>query len=240
MADDFADDPSFEGERLAALDKWDELLEQAYRREVDHPVFRALRSTVRSFNIPIQLFKSLLTAYRMDLGLTQVLTYRELRGYCDRSASPIGRLALVIHGYWSPAQQRFSDDLCAGVQIANQLRNLRSDLAAGRCYLPLEDLMHFGVTREELAESTWTDGCRELIRFSASRTRTLLLRGQPLIRRVDADLGSELEVTWRGANAVLDQLGLQCSSETSQPNPAQGEPPVSSRFGFGALVGSLR
>ena len=66
-ADDFADEPRFEGRRREALDRWEQYLEVCYHRDVDHPVFLALRDTVRRHSIPIGPLKALLTAFRMDL-----------------------------------------------------------------------------------------------------------------------------------------------------------------------------
>src|SRR5690606_14484355 len=93
-ADDFADEPRYEGRRVEALDAWQELLEGCYHREVHHPVFAALRDTVRSHNIPIAPFKALLTAFRMDLTKKRYATFSELRHYCTHSANPVGQLVL--------------------------------------------------------------------------------------------------------------------------------------------------
>jgi squalene synthase HpnC len=227
-ADDFADEPGFEGARSQALDRWEELLEQAFRREVQHPIFLALRRTVREFNIPLRDLKALLTAYRVDLQLEQVRNYRQLREYCGLSASPIGRIALALHGHHEAKLQRFSDELCAGVQIANQLQNLRSDLSRGRCYLPLEDLMHFGVTPQQLASGEPSPELEDLLRFSVARARMLLSRGEPLVRRVGPRLAAELEVTLQGATRILDRLD-------SQGYAAQGGRSGSARGGFDLL-----
>jgi phytoene/squalene synthetase len=62
-ADDFADEPRYENRRVESLDRWEQLLEAAYHRDVAHPVFLALRDTVRRHNIPIGPFKALLTAF---------------------------------------------------------------------------------------------------------------------------------------------------------------------------------
>lgn len=206
LADDFADEARYEGQRIEALDRWEELLDQSYRREVDHPVFRALRATVRRHDIPLSDLKALLTAYRFDLQGRHPRTYKDLRDYCSFAANPIGRIALYVHGHRESRLHRFSDDLAMGVQLAHHLQKLASDVAAGRHYLPLEDLVHFGVTREELERGESGEAFKELMAFSVARARTLLLRGKPLIRRVDPSLSMELEATWRGGMKILDRI----------------------------------
>ncbi len=205
-ADDFADEPRFEGRRVEALDAWEELLEASYHREVQHPVFVALRDTVRHHNIPIGLLKALLTAFRMDLTKKRYSTFHELRHYCTHSANPIGRLVLYVHGHQESNLHRFSDEICSALQIANFLQDLSVDTPRGRCYLPEEDLIHFGVEREDLLAGRHTPAFKELMAFSIARTRGLFLRGRPLIRQVTPGLSMELEATWRGGMAILERI----------------------------------
>jgi phytoene/squalene synthetase len=108
-------------------------------------VFLALRDTVRRHNIPIGPFKALLTAFRMDQIKKRYATFAELRHYCVHSANPVGQLVLYVHGHREPELHRYSDEICAALQIANFLQDLSVDTPRGRCYLPEEDLVHFGV-----------------------------------------------------------------------------------------------
>ena len=205
-ADDFADEPRFEARRVDALDRWEPLLVAAYHKEIQHPVFLALRDTVRRHNIPIGPFKALLTAFRMDLTQKRYGTFAELRHYCKHSAHPVGQLVLYVHGHHEPELHRFSDEICAALQIANFLQDLSVDTPRGRCYLPEEDLVHFNVSREDLLAGRHTRAFKELMAFSVSRCRSMFLRGYPLIRRVEPGLSMELEATWRGGMAILQRI----------------------------------
>lgn len=205
-ADDFSDEPRFEGRRREALDGWEQYLETAYHRDVDHPIFLALRDTVRRHNIPIGPFKALLTAFRMDLTKHRYASFTELRNYCSHSADPVGQLVLYVHGHRQPELHRFSDEICSALQIANFLQDLSVDIPRGRCYLPQEDLVHFGVTWDQLQSARHTSEFRELMCFSVARVRTMFLRGRPLLRKVSPGLSLELEATWRGGMKVLDLI----------------------------------
>ena len=46
-ADDFADEPIYEGGRQQKLDQWEALVHAAYRGEADGPIFVALSETAR-------------------------------------------------------------------------------------------------------------------------------------------------------------------------------------------------
>ena len=47
VADDFADEPIYEGVRKQKLDEWEARLHAAYRGEFEGPIFAALSETVR-------------------------------------------------------------------------------------------------------------------------------------------------------------------------------------------------
>jgi squalene synthase HpnC len=205
-ADDFADEPRFDGRRREALDAWEALLEASYHRDVDHPVFLALRDTVRKHVIPIRPLKALLTAFKMDVTKNRYTSFAEVRHYCVHSANPVGQLVLYVHGHQEPELHRFSDEICTGLQIANFLQDLSVDLPRGRCYIPAEDLEHFGVDIESMLAGEHTPEFKELMRFSVARVRTIFLRGYPLIRKVSPGLSMELDATWRGGMRILDHI----------------------------------
>jgi len=205
-ADDFADEPRFEGRRREALDAWEHLLETCYHREVQHPVFMALRDTVRRHDIPIGPLKALLTAFRMDVTKHRYASFRELCHYCDHSANPVGQLVLYIHGHREPELHRFSDEICTALQLTNFLQDLSVDIPRGHFYLPDEDLLHFGVPREDLIAQRHTREFKELMQFSVTRVRSLFHRGRPLIRAVSPGLSMELDATWRGGMAILQHI----------------------------------
>jgi squalene synthase HpnC len=205
-ADDFADEPRYEGRRREALDGWQHMLETCYHREVQHPVFIALRDTVRRHNIPIGPLKALLTAFRMDLTKHRYATFAELLGYCMHSANPVGQLVLFVHGHREPELHRFSDEICSALQLANFWQDLSVDVPRGRMYLPEEDLHHFGVAHEDLLARRTTEEFKELMRFEVARVRAMFHRGRPLVRRVSPGLSMELDATWRGGMAILQRI----------------------------------
>lgn len=217
-ADDFADEPRFEGRRSAALGAWESLLEACYHRDVQHPVFMALRDTVRRHNIPIGPLRALLTAFRMDLTKHRYATFSELLGYCTHSANPVGQLVLFVHGHREPDLHRFSDEICSALQIANFLQDLSVDIPRGRIYIPAEDLVHFGVAHDDMLARRVTEEFRELMRYEVARVRAMFHRGRPLIRRVSPGLSMELDATWRGGMAILSRIEeLEYTTLTVRP-----------------------
>ncbi|MBL8945580.1 MAG: squalene synthase HpnC [Myxococcales bacterium] len=223
-ADDFADEPRFEGRRTQSLDAWEALLEGCYHREVQHPVFIALRDTVRAHNIPIGPLQALLTSFRMDLVKHRYGTFRELLDLCAHSANPVGQLVLLVHGHREPELHRFSDEVCSALQLANFLQDLSVDIPRGRVYLPVEDLEHFGVRTEDLLAQRPTRELAELLHFEIARVRAMFHRGRPLVRKVSPGLSMELDATWRGGMAILDRVeALGASTLVTRPTLGRGD-----------------
>jgi squalene synthase HpnC len=205
-ADDFADEPRYAGVRSAALDHWEEQLERACYGEAEHPVFVALGETVERRDIPISPLRDLLTSFRMDLTTARYPTFEALLTYMQHSAVPVGRLLLYIFDYRDPAFHRYADDLAVALELGHFLQDVPLDLARGHLYLPEEDLHHFGVRVDDLAEGRVSQAVRDMMRFQTARARALFMRGRPLVDRLGRDLSFELSLMWNGGMAILDQI----------------------------------
>jgi squalene synthase HpnC len=206
VADDFADEPGFEGRRARELDRWEEQLHDCYRGRAEHPVFVALGHTVDKFGLPITELQSLLSGFRTDLERRRYSTFTELRSYTHQSAEPVGHLLLMIGGYRAPELLAYADDLSTGLALVRLIQDIPSDWSRGRVYLPAEDLRHFGVTEGTIAKRAITHQVGSLVRYEVARARALFERSRPLIDIVGADLAVELALMWHGGMRMLDKI----------------------------------
>ncbi|MEO8841551.1 MAG: squalene synthase HpnC [Kofleriaceae bacterium] len=206
VADDFADERTFEGRRARELDRWEEQLHDAYRGRAEHPVFVALADTADRFALPITEFVELLSGFRTDLERLRYSTFDELHAYTRQAAEPVGRLLLYIGGYRAPELHAFADDLSSAVAIARLVQDVPADWTRGRVYLPAEDLRHFGVTEADIASRKVSPQVGNLVRYEVARTRALFERARPLVDVVGADLAVELALTWHGGMRILDKI----------------------------------
>jgi phytoene synthase len=206
VADDIADERSFEGRRARELDRWEEQLHDAYRGRAEHPVFVALADTADRFALPITEFVELLSGFRTDLERRRYSTFDELRAYTRQAAEPVGRLLLYIGGYRAPELHAFADDLSSAVAVARLIQDVPADWSRGRVYLPAEDLRHFGVTEADIASRRISNAVGNLVRYEVARTRALFERARPLVDVVGADLAVELALTWHGGMRILDKI----------------------------------
>ncbi len=206
-ADDFADEPQYDGRRALELDRWEEhLLACFHNKPPSHPVFVALADTLTRFELPITPFSNLLSGFRTDLEARRYPTFAELRGLAALSAEPVGQLFLYLAGHREPQLLRYAEDLASGLALANFWQGLSVDLARGRVYVPSEDLGFFGLSTEDLLRPGSEAQATALIRSLVCRTRALFEHARPLIGAVNDGIAVELALMWLGGMRILDKI----------------------------------
>ena len=169
------------GDRFAQLDWVEAELDRALAGSATHPVFVAVGRVARESNVDRDPFVDLIEANRQDQVVTRYRTYKLLEAYCALSANPVGRLILAIFGRRDAASGEFSDRVCTALQLVEHFQDVAEDFAAGRIYLPEEDLTRFGVDEGTIAAGAPTASFRRLMAFESARARRLLGSGRPLV-----------------------------------------------------------
>lgn len=186
--------------------------------DVADPVYRALGHTIARFRIPEQLFHDLLDAFTQDVTVQSYRSFDELRAYCRRSADPVGRIVLALHGLLDDRRAELSDAVCTGLQLANFWQDVSVDRRIPRVYLPEEDLARFGLTRRDILEGADTAATRALLRFECDRARAFLSEGQALPPLVDGRLRWWLRAVIGGGMRILRKIaGIDYGTLTQRP-----------------------
>lgn len=200
LVDNIGDEAA--GDRGALLDELERELEGPPRSEI----MRRLHATIGDRGLPLEPFRRLIEANRIDQVRRRYQTWGDVREYCTYSADPVGRLVLGIYGRaGDPALVAMSDAVCTGLQLVNFLQDPPRDLSLGRVYLPQEDLRRFGVAEEELA-GPLSDSVAGVFRFEGERARSLLEEGLPLRTALGGRPGLSVALYARGGLAGLDAL----------------------------------
>jgi squalene synthase HpnC len=205
-ADDLGDEVSDPAQALALLGEWEQELRECYAGRASHPVFIALRGTISAFDIPIEPFSDLLTAFRQDQTVRRYPTWNDVFDYCRNSANPVGRLVLFLCGYRDAERQKLSDATCTALQLANFWQDVSRDLDKGRIYIPLEALAAHGLGETDIVERRFDARYVSLMKDLVSRTRELFAQGLPLARSIESSLSVDIEMFSRGGLAVLDAI----------------------------------
>ncbi|MGN6334324.1 MAG: squalene synthase HpnC [Motilibacteraceae bacterium] len=149
-----------------------------------HQVLRRLVPTVRACGLALEPFERLVEANLQDQRVSRYATFEQLRGYCTRSADPVGRIVLQVFGQSTPARELLSDRVCTALQVLEHLQDVAEDRARGRVYLPQEDLAAFGVAESDLDAASSSPALTALVRWETERAARLLADGAPLVREL--------------------------------------------------------
>jgi len=216
LADDIADDPAVRGDRGALLERWAAELREAYHGTPRHPVTLALADAARRYDLPEALFQELLEGVAMDLDGVVMKRFEDLHRYCHCVASTVGLLVVRILGVGDPRTLEYADTLGIAVQLTNILRDVGSDAAEGRIYLPREDMSRMGVTEADLQAGAMTEELRLLLALYAERARLYYERAANLLPPEQRWRLRPAEAMGRIYRDLLEQLqarGFPCLGE---------------------------
>jgi squalene synthase HpnC len=233
LVDELGD--SAPGDRLAALDWLERELQRTYDGNPEHPLMARLAVTVRECALPREPFERLIEANRTDQSVSRYETWQQLRGYCALSADPIGEIVLGIFGKATPARIALSDSICTALQLAEHCQDVAEDFAAGRVYLPAEDLARFGATTADIDPRAECDdtALRAVLAFEVQRARALLDDGAPLVGELRGRERLAVAAFLAGGRAALEAI------ERARYDVLSGPPRASGWRRLRALVGVL-
>ncbi len=208
-ADDLADEAGDPRRSLALLDWWEQHLHACYRGQTFHPVFIALATTIKKFDIPAEPFVDLLVAFRQDQRVRRYEDIGKLLNYCRYSANPVGRLVLYLGRCHTPERVQMADSICTGLQLANFCQDVAGDFDRGRIYLPLADCRRFGYDDGMFARRECNDAFRRLMAAEVDQAEGYLRRGLPLAPAMPSDLQLDVALFVHGGLAILEAIRRQ-------------------------------
>lgn len=169
--DDVADEHSATAdERRRELARWREDIKRACENGTPELAVNVeLMPVIQKYSLPFALFDELITGCEMDLEVKRYEDFDELELYCYRVASAVGLLSIEIFGHRKPAARDYAVLLGKALQFTNILRDVKTDAARGRIYLPKTELKKFNVTENEILEGRYSDRFRALAESFASR-----------------------------------------------------------------------
>lgn len=206
LIDDVSDEPGDLESKRQGLARWRWMLDQAIGGKTSgHAVLPALADTIERFQIPTRYFHDLILGAEMDLTVTTYATFDRLSEYCYRVAGTVGLTCLHVFGFSDPKAPDLAERLGLAFQLTNIIRDVGSDYAMGRIYLPQEDLDRFGIRAEELRGPV-TPQLRELLEFEAERAWQMYQEGAPLVGRINADSRATLWALVRTYSSLLARI----------------------------------
>lgn len=220
--DDVADNETVPVEqRRNALASWRADIERACLKQTpERLVNRELQPFILQHKLPFELFDQLIRGVEMDLEIKRYESYDELEKYCYRVASVVGLLSIEIFGYTNGLTRQYADALGKALQLTNILRDVRTDAQRGRIYIPRAQLVHYGVSEEEILNFQYSERFYALAADMARHARAFYQQARETLPEEDRRSMAAAElmgsVYWR----LLRKLELQ-RFDVLGPNPTR-------------------
>jgi squalene synthase HpnC len=169
-------------------------------------ILPALVDTIERYKMPSRYLHDLISGAEMDLTIRSYASFERLKEYCYRVAGTVGLTCTHIFGFHDFRALELAEKLGLAFQLTNIIRDVQEDYAAGRVYLPEEDLTHFAVAREDFGRNEGTLGVRELLRFEADRAWKLYEQGAKLLGMIEEDSRGTLWLLVHTYSALLARI----------------------------------
>jgi phytoene synthase len=189
-----------------ALAGWRRELDACFTGTPATPQGRALQPFCRNFKLPRRPFEDLMDGVSLDVGFRRFRTFNELYQYCYKVASTVGLICVEIFGCREAASRDYAVDLGVALQLTNILRDVPTDLARNRLYVPTEDLTRFGCTEEMIRVTPRAEPVTALLRHQAVRARRYYQRAANLLPGDDARRLAAAEIMGAIYFAMLEEI----------------------------------
>src|SRR3954470_573185 len=217
QADDIADSPSLLPEEK--LDRLDRLERALLAADPAEPAAAALAEVGARFPDAPAEARRMLGAFRQDARKRRYEDWDDLVAYCERSANPVGRFLLRIHGE-GPEADAPADALCTALQILNHLQDIVPDRESlDRIYLPSPWMdeaggeARFFAPEPSLRRRAVLDAALDRVDDLIDRAETLLSTLQSRRLAVESGvtiaLAHRLSARLRGGDRVLARVALR-------------------------------
>lgn len=205
--DDIADNPD-----LAAVDKLARLegFDRAVCGKIDDPAYGtaiAMRESLAETGVPADHCRDLISAFKQDAVKNRYENWDELIDYCLRSAAPVGRYLLDLHGESRNAWP-YTDALCNALQVINHLQDCADDCRElDRVYLPADWMRVEGASIDDLAAAATPAGMRRVMDRCLDATEELVATARKLPSELNSlNLAAESSVIVVIAERLTDLL----------------------------------
>jgi 15-cis-phytoene synthase len=167
--DDVVDECTDVGVARTKLGWWRGQVSDIYHGTPQHPVARALREVVHTYDLGEAQLQEIIDGMEMDLEYNAYPDFDALKVYCHRVAGVVGMLSAKIFGYQDARTLDYAQDLGLAFQLTNIIRDVGEDARRNRIYLPLHEMAEYGVTVDDVLKACETEGFRKLMAFQIQR-----------------------------------------------------------------------
>jgi len=167
-------------------------LDELWAESSTAPYAPALKESIERYGIPREPWDDLLKGVGMDRGEqgeVRMKNWEELYEYCYHVASVVGLILCPVFGLdekddWGRER---AVDLGVAMQLTNIIRDVGEDYQMKRIYLPVDEMLQYGVSENDLSEKEVSEGLKRLLKFQVQRAREHYSLAEEGIARLSKD-----------------------------------------------------
>ncbi|MEP1231581.1 MAG: squalene synthase HpnC [Litorimonas sp.] len=205
--DDIADNPNLSSEvKLTRLKAFEEAVTLG-SSEPELSTANLLKTSLEDTGVTAQHCRDLISAFNQDSVQSRYETWEDLIDYCQRSAAPVGRYLLDLHGE-DISLYPASDALCHALQIINHLQDAADDYhEMNRVYIPTIWLSEHNIDESALDAKQSSPALREVFNKMLKGTEALLVTSKTLAPAMQSKhLAAETRVIQKIAETLAQRL----------------------------------
>lgn len=219
LTDELVDGDKAQYTTKETLEEWENQLESIFAGYPIDDTDVALVDTIQKYPLGIQPFRDMIAGQRMDLIRNRYQTFEELKLYCYRVAGTVGLMSNAVLGIgadsngvpWekdNPLYVPTEEAVALGMamQLTNILRDVGEDLQRDRIYLPINDLLAFDYTEQDLVAGVIDDRWKAMMKFQIKRARDYYKQAEAGIRYLIRDSRLPVWASLMLYQGILDEI----------------------------------
>jgi squalene synthase HpnD len=217
QVDDIADSEGPRPERLAALQRWRDDIDALYQGRPPARL-QEYQASVQRFGLLREDFLAIVDGMEMDVPQDiRAPDMATLDLYCDRVASAVGRLSVRVFGLAQDDGIALAHHLGRALQLTNILRDIDEDAGIGRLYLPLENLLHAGITSNDPLKVILDPALPRVCAPLAERAKAHFRQADEIMARNSRKVVRAPRIMAKYYRAILDLLVARGFAAPRQP-----------------------
>ncbi|MDP6644360.1 MAG: squalene synthase HpnC [Rhodospirillales bacterium] len=179
--DDIADSPELEAEvKIERLEGFEYAINGGNQDNPEFQTGHLMRESLIATGVTERHCLDLLSAFKQDAVKLRYDSWLDLIDYCRRSAAPVGRYLLDLHGGADDGYAS-SDALCNALQVLNHLQDAKADYRdLDRVYLPTDWIEHESASLKDLDQNRIEPELRRVYDRALASTDKLLIHAASL------------------------------------------------------------
>ncbi|MDF1825064.1 MAG: squalene/phytoene synthase family protein [Verrucomicrobiales bacterium] len=207
VVDDLADEPGLSDEvREKGLLRWRTLI-RGEASDFRPGIETEMVELQRRRDLDASELEAIVDGVETDLTPRDFETREDLMQYCYLVASAVGLVSIRLFGAEEPASREYAEQLGYALQWTNIMRDVGEDAEEDRVFLPLEDLVRFGLSKEDILGGQPDRACFErLMKHESQVAREFYARAVAALPEGDRKSMRSAELMRRIYFRILEEM----------------------------------